>query len=170
MRRVRGGHAPSVRSAHGDAPAARRARGFTLIEVLVALAIAAIGLAAALSVVSNASRNAVSLRDRTVAGWVAANRVTETRLEPAFPSVDRTTGEVDMASQRWHWEQTVTQTQVPGLRRVDVRVRFATGPEDAWLSTVSGFVSRTQASAPAGGGSAWEGEPGAPAAPGGESP
>ncbi|MCZ8130473.1 MAG: type II secretion system minor pseudopilin GspI [Steroidobacteraceae bacterium] len=125
-----------------------RPRGFTLIEVLVALAVAAIGLAGVLAVVSNASSNAASLRDRTFAGWVAANRLTELRLAQTMPSVDRTTGDAELANLRWEWETTVIQTQVPGIRRVDVRVRLADGPDDAWLATLSGFVGRTQVSAP----------------------
>ena len=127
---------------------ARAVRGFTLIEVLVALAIASIGLAAVLAIVSNAASNAASLRDRTFAGWVAANRLTEVRLVPTLPSVDRTEGEVELGGQQWRWEQTVTQTQVPGMRRVDVRVRLDGAPADAWLTTLSGFVGRTQAGEP----------------------
>jgi general secretion pathway protein I len=138
-----------------------RRRGFTLIEVLVALAIAAIGLASVLAIVTNTARNASSLRDRTFAGWIAANRVTETRLEQALPSVDRTAGDVDYAGQKWRWERTVTQTQVPGLRRVDVRVRYAAAADDAWLVTLSGFVGKTQlASTPSG--TTWLPIPGAP--------
>lgn len=142
----------------------RRRRGFTLIEVLVALAVAAIGLAGVLAVVSNASSNAASLRDRTFAGYVAANRVTELRLGQAMPSVDRTTGEAELANLRWEWEQTVIQTQVPGIRRVDVRVRLADGLDDAWLATLTGFVGRTQLSAP-GAPIAWDADPGQAPAP-----
>lgn len=146
-----------------------RTRGFTLIEVLVALAIAAIGLASVLAIVTNTARNASSLRDRTFAGWIAANRLAETRLEQALPSVDRTTGDVDYAGEKWRWERTVTQTQVPGLRRVDVRVRFASGTDDAWLATMSGFVGKTQlASTPSG--TTWLPVPGAPPTGGGTQP
>ncbi len=118
--------------------------GFTLIEVLVALAVAAIGLAAVLAIVTNTANAAAGVRERTFAAWIASNRIAETRLSDAFPSVDRTTGEVEFAGARWVWEQTVTQTEVPGMRRLDVRVRLAAGPEDAFLGTVSGFVSRAQ--------------------------
>lgn len=145
-----------------------RAAGFTLIEVLVALAIAAIGLASVLAIVTNSTRNASALRDRTFAGWIAANRLTETRLEQALPSVDRTTGDLDFAGQKWSWERTVTQTQIPGLRRVDVRVRFAAAGSDEWLATMSGFVGKSQlASTPSG--TTWMPIPGAPP-PGGGAP
>jgi general secretion pathway protein I len=125
-----------------------RAAGFTLIEVLVALAIATIGLAAVLSVVTNSARNSVYLRDKTFASWVGANRITELRLGTTMPSVDKTSGDLDYAGQKWKWEQTVTQTEVPGMRRIDVAVRFADAPVENALVTVSGFVGRTQLSAP----------------------
>jgi general secretion pathway protein I len=123
--------------------------GFTLIEVLVALAVAAIGLAAVLSIVTNTANAAAGVRERTFAAWIASNRIAETRLSDAFPSVDRTSGDVEFAGTRWVWEQTVTQTDVPGMRRLDVRVRLADGPEDAFLASVAGFVSRAQMSNPA---------------------
>jgi type II secretion system protein I len=97
-----------------------------------------------LSIVTNTANAAAGVRERTFAAWIASNRIAETRLSDAFPSVDRTTGEVEFAGARWVWEQTVTQTEVPGMRRLDVRVRLAAGPEDAFLGTVSGFVSRAQ--------------------------
>ena len=125
-----------------------RPRGFTLIEVLVALAVAALGLAAVLSVVSNSARDAAALRERTLASWIAINRLTEVRLATNMPAVDRTTGELDYAGGHWKWEQTVTQTDVPTLRRIDVRVRKDTDPDGATRATITGFVGRTQLSAP----------------------
>ena len=138
----------------------RRGGGFTLIEVLVALAIAAIGLAAALGVVTNSARNASYLRDKTLAGWIGLNRITETRLGTILPAVDHTTGELDYAGQHWKWSQTVTQTDVSGMRRIDVQVRYAGDPEDSALATVTGFAGRTQI-ATAQSLTSWDGDPGA---------
>lgn len=145
----------------------RRTPGFTLIEVLVALAVAAIGLAAVLSIVTNTANAAAGVRERTFAAWIANNRIVETRTSGTFPSVDRTSGDLEFAGSRWEWEQTVTQTEVPGIRRLDVRVRLADGPDDAHLATVSGFAGRSQITAPPAG-SSWDvapgggGQPGAP--------
>jgi type II secretion system protein I len=125
-----------------------RGRGFTLIEVLVALAIAAIGLAAALSVVTHSARNVNYLRDKTLASWIALNQITTVHISLQLPAVDKTDGDVDYANDKWKWVQTVTQTEVPGLRRIDVAVRRATDPEDAPITTVSGFVGRTQVQTP----------------------
>ncbi len=133
-------------------------RGFTLIEVLVALAVAALGLAAVLAIVTNTANSAAGVRERTFAAWIANNRIVETRLETTFPSVDRTSGEVEFGGEKWRWEQTVTQTEVPGIRRLDVRVRRLDGPEDAFLANVAGFVGRTQIAAPPTG-TAWEALP-----------
>jgi len=126
-----------------SARAARRG-GFTLIEVLVALVIAAVGLAAVLAVVSNTARDATYLRDKTLATWIALNQLTTVRVGGSMPSVDKTDGDVDYANGKWKWQQTVTQTEVPGMRRVDVAVRHAEDPADAPIATVTGFVGRTQ--------------------------
>jgi len=122
--------------------------GFTLIEVLVALVIAALGLAAVLSVVTNSARDATYLRDKTLASWIALNQLTLVRISNTLPSVDKTSGDVEFANGKWKWQQTVTQTEVPGMRRLDVAVRHAEDPENAPVATVSGFVGRTQVQAP----------------------
>jgi general secretion pathway protein I len=129
----------------------RRARGFTLIEVLVALAIAAIGLASVLSVVGNSARNASYLRDKIYASWIASNHIAEVRLGGFMPSVDKTNGDVQFANQKWTWEQTVTQTDVPNMRRIDVAVRLADAAEGSSLATVTGFIGATQLAAPSSG-------------------
>ena len=123
-------------------------RGFTLIEVLVALAIAAIGLAAVLSVVTSSARNANYLRDKTIASWIGLNQITTVRLGNQLPSVDKTDGDVDFANGKWKWQQTVTQTDVAGMRRIDVAVRHADDPTDKPVTTVTGFVGRTQVATP----------------------
>jgi general secretion pathway protein I len=69
----------------------RSSRGFTLVEVLVALVIVAMGLAALMSAVSGAARTSGYLRDKTLAQWIALNRLSEVRLTvnklgPAIPT------------------------------------------------------------------------------------
>ncbi len=142
-----------------------RRRGFTLIEVLVALAIASMGLAAVLSVVTNSARNGSYFRDRILASWIAQNKITEVRLGSTLPSVDKTTGELDYAGQKWKWEQAVTQTEVPGMRRVDVSVRAADAEAASSLATVSGFVGRTALAAPPSA-TSWDVGPGTGGVPG----
>ncbi len=119
-------------------------RGFTLIEVLVALAVAAMGLAAVLSVVTNSARDSTYLRDKTLATWIGLNQLTTVRIGGTMPSVDKTDGDTEFANGKWKWQQTVTQTEVAGMRRVDVAVRRADDPASSPLATVSGFVGRTQ--------------------------
>ena len=125
-----------------------RRSGFTLIEVLVALVIASLGLAAVLSVVTNSARDATYLRDKTLASWIGLNQVTLVRISNSLPSVDKTSGDIEFANGKWKWQQTVTQTEVPGMRRLDVAVRHAEDPENSPVATVSGFVGRTQVQAP----------------------
>jgi general secretion pathway protein I len=142
-----------------------RHRGFTLIEVLVALAIASMGLAAVLSVVTTSARNGSYFRDRILASWIAQNKITELRLGTTLPSVDKTTGDLDYAAQKWKWEQAVTQTEVPGMRRIDVSVRAADADASSSLATVSGFIGRTAIAAPPSG-TSWDVGPANGAVPG----
>ena len=115
------------------------ARGFTLIEVLAALVIVALGMLGAIEAVTQSARNGTYLREKTLAHWIAMNVVTERRLQANAPDIGETSGDVDFAGARWHWRLRVTQTQVDTMRRMDVAVRAASSPEDSSLATLTGF-------------------------------
>jgi general secretion pathway protein I len=124
-------------------------RGFTLVEVVVALAIVAIGMLAVFKTIGDTVHNVTDLRDRTFATWIADNRITEIRISGEMPSVEETAGEVEFAGRRWHWVTKVSQTQVQGLRRIDVTVRRDADPENASLVALAGFVGATATASPA---------------------
>jgi general secretion pathway protein I len=119
----------------------RRLGGFTLVEVLVALAIVALGLIGVFAQVSQSATSANRLRDKTLADWVALNTLTDLRLSGVFPKVGTTSDDVDMADTKWHWEMKVSETE--GLRRADVTVSLAETP-DRPLAIASGFVTQRQ--------------------------
>ena len=121
------------------AAAGGRQRGFTLLEVMVALTIAALGLTAVATSVSQMIHNSESMRNRTLASWIAHNQITELRLQNVFPDVAETDGAVDYANTRWVWTATIVETPVETLRRVDVAVAFAEQPEQI-VRTVTGFI------------------------------
>jgi type II secretion system protein I len=85
----------------------RPARGFTLVEVLVALMIVAMGLAALMVAVSGAARTSGYLRDKTLAQWIALNRLTEVRLNTNKFGKNADVGELEFASRRWHYDKRV---------------------------------------------------------------
>ena len=143
-------------------------RGFTLIEVLAALVIVALGMIAAIQAVTQSARNGVYLRDKTLAHWIGMNVLTERRLQSAPPDVAESTGRVEYAGQLWQWSMKVTQTQVSSLRRMDIIVRRADAPEGTSLASVSGFYGTAIGGAGGGGPLQWAGA-GAPGT-GGEVP
>ncbi len=117
----------------------RRARGFTLIEVLAALVIVALGMMGAIEAVTQSASSGSYLREKTLAHWVAMNILTERRLAASPPEVGKTSDEVELGGLRWKWELVTTQTQVESMRRMDVSVRPAAKPDDNPLASVSGF-------------------------------
>ena len=121
----------------------RRAPGFTLLEVLVALAIVAIGMAAVMGALSSSAGTVSYLRDKTFAQWVALNRIATIRTSRQQPATGKTDGDVDYAGTSWHYRQEVVTTDVPGILRIDVMVRpkdLKVANEDTgWYTTVSGL-------------------------------
>ncbi|MBH9366177.1 GspI family T2SS minor pseudopilin variant XcpV [Pseudomonas aeruginosa] len=100
----------------------KRARGFTLLEVLVALAIFAMVAASVLSASARSLQNASRLEDKTLAMWIADNRLNELQLEQTPPSSGRNQGELEFAGRRWEWRTQVDSTAEQDMRRVIVWV------------------------------------------------
>lgn len=132
-------------------------RGFTLIEVIVALIVVALGMLGVIQAVSQTAGNSSYLRDKTVAHWVAMNRLTEARLQKTAPAVAKSSDEVEMAGRKWKWTMNVTQTQVETIRRIDVSVRPAEASEDSSLAFVTGFFGTAVAPPGTTGTITWEG-------------
>lgn len=113
--------------------------GFTLIEVLAALVIVALGMMAVIQAVSQTASNSTYLRDKTIAHWVALNQLTETRLQRTPPAIDESSDEVEMAGREWRWTMTVTQTPIESMRRIDISVRPADAPDGSSMTSITGF-------------------------------
>lgn len=113
--------------------------GFTLVEVMVAVVIVAVGMGAAILSVNQNVYNASYLRDKIIASWVAENRLTELRLSGTTPKVEETTGDAEMGDVRWLWRQKVSETGVANLLRVDIQVSSELEPQGTLVS-LSGFV------------------------------
>lgn len=96
--------------------------GFTLLEVLVALSIAAVGLAAVSSAMYQNIEVADRLDQKMVAGWVAANHLSELQIRREYLSGGSTRDEIEMAGRDWRIESEYTPTGDNQIVRVDVRV------------------------------------------------
>lgn len=114
-------------------------RGFTLLEVLVALAILAVALAAGLRALSSSTLSAEGLRERMLADWVAQNRLAELRASGEFPDFGVLEGEAEQAGRRYRWHQHTQPTPNALFRRIDLQVSDRDGQP---LASLSGYAVR----------------------------
>lgn len=121
-----------------------RAGGFTLIEVLVALAIVAVALAAGMRAVAQSADGAGALKARTLALWVAQNRLAQAQLVRPRPARGVTEGGETQANMRFVWRQTVTDTPNPAFRKIDIVVADPAVPDYA-LAHLAGYVANAVA-------------------------
>lgn len=118
----------------------RAQRGFTLLEILVALAVLALAMGAVINAVSDYTGTVSHLRDRTFANWVARNVLNDYQARIEWPRVGEIKGSTEMGSQEWDWVARVSQTDEGELRRMDVEVMLADDDDEAVLTTLSGFL------------------------------
>lgn len=117
-----------------------RSRGFTLIEVLIALAVIAIALLALTRTASIEVQSFDGLRERTLAGWVAADVLGDTRLATPFPATGRSDGRMQLAGRDWRWTREVKPTPDAEIRRIDIAVFL--GDAQASSATLTGFAGQ----------------------------
>lgn len=128
----------------------RRCNGFTLLEVLIALVVLALSLGAVIQAASRFTVNQSYLRDRTLAEWVARNRLAELMLSGEWPATGRKKGEVKMplgdadeGGRNWRWEINVSETPEEDLRRVVIDI-YREGDDDGAdpQASLTGFIAR----------------------------
>lgn len=116
----------------------KNARAFTLIEVLIALMIIAIALAAALRATNNSVKATTQVQNTLTAHWVALNVLSQiqTNLLP-MTSDGNTSGGTIMLGKKWDWKATQTNSaQFSGIKKITVTVDMKNKP----IASVSGYA------------------------------
>jgi general secretion pathway protein I len=121
----------------------RHRAGFTLVEILVALAIVAVALAAGMRAVAQASDGATLLKQRTLALWVAQNRLAAAQLARAWPAIGTRDGDAVEAGARFAWHEHVAGTPNPSFRRIEITVADPAQPDYA-LARLVGYLGQSQ--------------------------
>ncbi|TXH97769.1 MAG: type II secretion system protein GspI [Rheinheimera sp.] len=121
----------------------RRVNGFTLIELMIAMAVFAIAGVAVMRATTEHIRAMGMIEEMTMAGYVAENQLQLARLETRWPPQPRE-GEAEMAKNRWKWVLEVLETDDAEFRMLKVTVRPVEEPERI-VSRLQTFIGRQSA-------------------------
>jgi general secretion pathway protein I len=126
-------------------------RGFTLIEVLVALAIVIIAFMAMYGSMMQVVAATTLMQEKTIATWIAFDRITELRVRKEFPDDDESNGEIEMAGTDWVYSVKINATESDNIRQVIVKVAAAQEPDNT-LGIATGALIKPLQSSNTGGG------------------
>jgi general secretion pathway protein I len=124
----------------------KHVKGFTLIEVLVALAILAIALAAAARASSMSISSSDTLKQHLLANWVAQNRLAEHSARHDWPEIGTKTGDTEQGGLPMRWEERVSTTPNARFRRIEVAV-YPAGAPDHEAARLAGYLAAPQGTA-----------------------
>lgn len=118
-----------------------RQRGFTLLEVLIALAILAIAMAAVARASAQMTDSSHELKRRLLADWVAENRLAERTAQPVWPEIGIKSGEAEQAGLALRWEENVASTPNSVIRRIEIKVTDRSDESHA-LARLVGYLAK----------------------------
>ncbi len=101
-----------------------RGKGFTLIEVMLAMAIFAIAGVALVSSADTTFRNLSHLETKILGNWVASNQLVAASLDQQWPPKNNKKGKVEMAGREWFWQQKVIKTEDKDMRALRMEIRL----------------------------------------------
>jgi len=118
-------------------------RGFTLVEILVALAIVAIALTAGMRALAQATDSAAALKARTLALWIAQARLATAQIASPWPALGSYKGDAQQAGASFVWQASVTTTPNPAFRKIEIVVAEPQAPDYA-LARLIGFLGNPE--------------------------
>ena len=120
-----------------------RFRGFTLLEILVALAIIAVALAAGMRALAQSADSATALKARTLGLMVAQNRLAAAQVATPWPATGNYRGNATQAGAQFRWREVVTTTPNPAFRKIEISVMEPDRPEYQ-VARLVGFIGNSQ--------------------------
>ena len=120
-----------------------RTRGFTLLEVLVAIAVVALALTALVRASGQQAEALSRQRELTLATWVAEDVLAELRVREPFPATGRRDGRAEQGGVAWRWQVAISTTDQPAVRRLEVGVYAAeAGKDEQRVASLTGFAGQ----------------------------
>lgn len=113
-------------------------RGFLLVELLIALVILALPLAAFTRTINQSIDTTAGLRDRSIALWIAQDQLAVHEMRGDWPATKTVSGTREMAGRNWRWQEKVLATPTPQMRRIEIEVRDA--DRNDVLARLVGFI------------------------------
>jgi len=119
----------------------KKQQAFTLLEVMLAMAVFAIAGVALLGAAGNNLKNVGNLETKMFANWVASNQLVEVNLNTNWPPKNNKKGKVEMAGREWYWQQKVIKTTDKDMRAVVLEVRLDEDKKQP-LTSLMTYVSK----------------------------